>query len=172
MWLFKKGRQRRKAAAKLYESVVEMARSPWLYTDAGVPDTLDGRFDSVSLHLALVMRRLKAEGPEGLAICTELSSVFVTDMDRSVREIGVGDMSVGRHVTNMTQALYGRMKAYEAAFEQADVDQAMTEALARNVFRGEPPENHDMAPLVAYVVSKNKAIISVQKDRLLEGDLS
>ena len=172
MWFFKKTRQRRKTAAKLYASVVGMARNPWLYTDAGVPDTLDGRFDSVALHLALLMRRLKSEGDEGLAICSELSSVFVTDMDQSVREIGVGDMSVGRHVKNMTQALYGRMKAYEAALGSDDVLSAMKDALARNVFRGELPAGYDISPLADYVLKQNKIIVNTSKERVMNGDLS
>lgn len=172
MWFFEKTRKRRILAQKLYVEIVSKARDPWLYTEAGVPDTLDGRFDSVALHIALLMRRLKSEGDVGIELCKDLSSAFVTDMDRSVREMGVGDMSVGRHVKNMTQALYGRMKAYEEALMQDDALSAVKDAIVRNVFRGEPPVDYDVSHLANYVITLNKDIVALSKERLFNGALT
>ena len=91
---------------------MDAAREPGFFAWLGVPDNLDGRFETLSLHMFLVLRRLKSDSA---AAATGLSraviEAFVADMDRSLREMGATDLGVGRRVKAMTQALYGRMKA-------------------------------------------------------------
>jgi cytochrome b pre-mRNA-processing protein 3 len=134
----------RDAAHALYAGLVGQARHPDLYRRLDVPDTLDGRFDSVALHVFLVLNRLKREdGADAAALAQHIVDIFVDDMDRSVRELGVGDMGVSRRVKQMAQALYGRAAVYEEAVAEAD-DAKLAAALARNLYgtRG------DVAPAV------------------------
>jgi cytochrome b pre-mRNA-processing protein 3 len=121
-------------AQRLYVAMVEQARHPDLYARLGVPDSLDGRFDSVALHAFLVLNRLKREDePRAAAIAQHLVDAFVEDMDRSVREMGVGDMGVSRRVKQMAQALYGRAAFYEEAIADPD-DARLRSVLARNLY--------------------------------------
>jgi cytochrome b pre-mRNA-processing protein 3 len=123
-----------RAGNRLYAAAVAAARVPFFYATLGVPDTLDGRFDLVALHAFLLVRRLRDHPDLAQAI---FDAMFV-DMDNNLREIGVGDLSVGRHVRAMWEAFHGRSKAYEAALESSDAN-ALVAALARNVWRGEAP---------------------------------
>ena len=92
----------------LYAAIVAQARAPDWYVAGAVPDTIDGRFDMVATVLALVLLRLEAE-PAGLAASARLTEQFVTDMDGQLREIGIGDVVVGKHMGRMMGALGGRL---------------------------------------------------------------
>jgi len=116
-------------ANALYAALVAQARQPEFYADLGVPDTVDGRFDMIMLHLSLLLRRLRDDG-EGLAQAV-LDTTF-DDMDRNLREMGAGDLGVGRRVKAMARAYFGRFEAYDGALEAGDAD-ALADALARNV---------------------------------------
>ena len=120
-------------AQSLYEAIVAAARRPFFYADWSVPDTLDGRFDMITLHLFLVLERLRGEGTEVEEFRQRLTDTFFADMDRSLREMGVGDLSVGKKVRKMSEAFYGRVKAYAEALQQGS---GLAEALARNVYAG------------------------------------
>lgn len=121
-----------------YEAIVAAARHPVFYADWGVPDTLDGRFDMISLHAFLVLDRLKGTEP---AFRQALVDELFRDMDRSLREMGVGDLSVGKKVRKMAEVFYGRVAAYDRALEGGAA--ALDAALARNIF----PDGHDEAAL-------------------------
>ena len=95
-------------AAGLYGAVVAQARQVVFYRDLGVPDTVDGRFELIVLHMVLLLRRLNREGDDGAALRQALFDVLLDDMDRSLREMGVGDLGVGRRVKAMGKAFYGR----------------------------------------------------------------
>ncbi|MFL5260054.1 MAG: ubiquinol-cytochrome C chaperone family protein [Hyphomicrobiales bacterium] len=116
------------------------ARHPRLYLEHGVPDTLDGRYEMIILHAVLVLDRLKALGEAGELLARSVSEHLFADMDRSLRELGVGDLSVGKKVRRMAEVFYGRAGAYRQAFEGKRRD-LLIAALARNVFPGEaaPP---------------------------------
>ena len=117
----------------LYARAVEAARRPDWYVRGHVPDTLDGRFDMIALVVALVLLRLErdADSREGVL----LTERFIADMDASLRETGVGDMSMGRHVGRMVSALGGRLGAYREGLAGGD----LRGALVRNVYRGDDP---------------------------------
>jgi cytochrome b pre-mRNA-processing protein 3 len=145
---------RRSSAAEaavegLYQAIVAQARTPAFYARLGVPDTLDGRFDMIALHMFLVLRRLKAEGVGGRALAQALCDRFFDDLDRSLREMGAGDLGVGRRVKAMAKAFYGRVAAYEAAL--SDHDPALDDALRRNVFGTVAPSPESLATMTAYV---------------------
>lgn len=136
------------AADLAYRRVVEQARQVVFFTDYGIPDTLDGRFELICLHAFLYLHRLKAERPQAARLCQGFFDRMFADFDRSLREIGVGDLSVGKHVKRMAQAFYGRIRAYEKGL--AGGDAALAEALARNVF-GTVPRPLFVEALAAYV---------------------
>jgi cytochrome b pre-mRNA-processing protein 3 len=137
--IFKKPRHL-DAAHALYAAVVTQARRPEFYAVHGVPDTVDGRFDLIALHAFLVMRRLKriAEaGGEGARAAAGLSQalfdLMFADMDQNLREMGVGDLSVGKKVKRMATAFYGRVAAYDEGLEAAG-ERVLEEGLRRNLF--------------------------------------
>ncbi len=139
----------REAARRLYAAAVAQARRPEFYAGLGVPDSLDGRFELVALHIFLVLRRLKSHGDAG-ATGQELVDLFVADMDASLREMGAGDLGVGRRVKAMVQALYGRIAAYEAGL--AGPHEGLEAALRRNLFGTAPePGGAVLAALASYV---------------------
>ena len=156
-------------AVHLYGALVAQARAPAFYRELAVPDTLDGRFDMIVLHLFLVLRRLKAEGPSGQALSQELSEVFVRNMDQSLREMGVGDLGVGRRVKDMARALFGRIEAYETALAAGDA--ALQAALARNVYGAATPPAGAAAALADYVSQALAALDGRSLDQLQGGRL-
>ena len=103
------------AAHALYVEAVRQARQPSFYASCGVPDTLDGRFDLIVLHVFLVMRALAQAGETGQKVGSAVLDVMFDDMDMNLREMGVGDLSVGKKVKAMARAYYGRAKAYGEA---------------------------------------------------------
>ena len=105
---FLKSNPEQVAADKLYRSVVSQARRPEFYLLVGVPDSLDGRFELNALHVFLVLDRLKQDYPRGAGLGQALHDVFFADMDHSLREMGAGDLGVGKRVKKMAQGFYGR----------------------------------------------------------------
>lgn len=124
----------------LYKGLVDAARNPNLYKDFAIPDTLDGRFDAIVFHIALfglATNETLKEDPGLADVGKDIIGVFLKDMDRNLREIGVGDLSVGKKVKKMASALYGRIDAYATALVQPAPAKALSEALKRNLYRGE-----------------------------------
>src|SRR5450432_1255254 len=123
----------RDAALGLHAGIVEQARQPAFCVRWGVPDTLDGRFELLALHGFLVLNRLKPERPRSAALAQALFDVIFADLDRALRELGVGDLAVGRQVKTMATAFYGRIAAYETGLGAADTA-PLGAALRRNLY--------------------------------------
>lgn len=136
-------------AERLYEGIVVQSREPVFYSEFGVADSVDGRFDMIAVHLFLVLDRLERE-TQMQGITQALVNLVVADMDRSLREMGVGDMSVGKKVQTMAKALYGRLEAYSQGFSAADND-ILIEALERNVYRSDQSVGAPATRLAAYM---------------------
>ncbi len=136
-------------AEALYGKAVAQARQPEFYARCGVPDTLDGRFDLIALHVFLVLHRLKRDHPESADLAQAVFDLMFRDMDQSLRELGAGDLGVGRRVKAMIQGLYGRIAAYEAGLGQAD--DSLRAALRRNVYGTVEPPPAGLEALTAYV---------------------
>lgn len=148
-----------------YEAIVAAARHPVFYADWGVPDTLDGRFDMISLHTFLVLDRLKGVEKD---FRQRLVDEMFADMDRSLREMGVGDISVGKKVRKMAEVFYGRVAAYDAAL--AGPPEALEAAIARNVF----PDSQDSAGpglLAAHVAGQRQHLASQQASVIAGGSV-
>lgn len=129
--------QYERAGFRLYNAAVAAARDPELYRALGVPDTLDGRFDMIGLSVVLLIRRLQSLPEPGPALAQAVFDAMFGDMDQNLREMGVGDLAVGKRVRAMWEALHGRAQAYERALSSDD-GAALETALARNVWRGSP----------------------------------
>jgi len=99
----------------LYAALIAQARTPAFYAEFGVPDTVEGRFELYSLHLALILRRLKRQGGEAEETAQALFDSFVGALDDALRDMGVGDLSVGKKMRRLGEALYGRLKSYDEA---------------------------------------------------------
>ena len=149
--LLKKSGPEDDAAAVLYPLIVEKARRPVFYESLGVPDTMTGRFDMIVLHVVLVVNRLKMEGKQGAKLSQALFDRFFLDMDYSLRESGVGDLSVPRHMKRMMQGFNGRRAAYEEALASAD-DGALAETLKRNLYGEIANIDSDMVNKIANYV--------------------
>lgn len=137
------------AADQAYRQVVAAARRPRFFAGGGVPDTVDGRFELICLHAFLFLHRLKREHPRAKTLSQRFFDTMFTDFDRSLREMGTGDLSVGREVRRMAEAFYGRIAAYEAGLA-ADDDEVLQSALARNLFGTAPASAAQLSAMTDY----------------------
>ncbi|MEJ8573715.1 ubiquinol-cytochrome C chaperone family protein [Microbaculum marinum] len=145
----------------LYGQIVAQARQPAFYAELGVPDTPEGRFDMIVLHVVLVMRRLRGEDARGRALAQALFDAFMADMDRNLREMGTGDLSVPRRVRGMAEAFYGRAGVYDSAID-ANSAEGLQAALERNLFAGRSGERvadqADIDAMASYVLLCGEAL--------------
>ena len=154
-------------AAALYAGLLERARAPVFYAALGVPDTLDGRFELVALHAFLLMHRLKrVDGPER-ALAEAILETMIGDFDRSLRELGTGDLSVGREVRRMAEAFYGRAAAYERGLATGRA--ALGDALARNLYGTTTAAPASLATMALYVETALAALRRAPGDELRAG---
>jgi cytochrome b pre-mRNA-processing protein 3 len=135
-------RQDRQPLVPLYEAIVAEGRNPAWYRDGAVPDTTDSRFDMIVSVLSLVLIRLEREGEAARADSVRLTELFIDDMDGQLRQLGIGDIVVGKHVGKMMGALGGRLGAFRDAL--AGVGD-LREAVRRNIFRGEEAAEQPVA---------------------------
>jgi len=140
----------------LYRAAVEQARQPHFYLGLAVPDSVDGRFDLIALHIFLVMRRLKREGEVAKALSQDLSEIFFADMDINLRELGASDIGVGRRVKRMIEGFYGRALAYEAALDGAGEN--LAEVLRRNLYGTIEVEEATLLRVAVYVEAVDQAL--------------
>jgi cytochrome b pre-mRNA-processing protein 3 len=135
----------------VYEAIVALARQPALYTELQVPDTVDGRFDMIIIHADAVITHLQAGSDADQAFAQELLDEIFRDMDRSLREMGVGDMGVGKRVKKMATVYFGRVEAYARARE-AGLDELQA-AVLRNVYAGNDGHGGNARRLAHYQLS-------------------
>jgi cytochrome b pre-mRNA-processing protein 3 len=155
-----------RAAFQLYGAAVGAARDPYLYATLGVPDTLDGRFDAVVAHVFLVIRRLNEETEVGPAMAQAVFDAMFLDMDINLREMGVGDMSVGRRNKAMWEAFHGRCAAYTAVWENSA---GLEAAFARNFWRGAEPPAGSPAALVRLALAQSSYLAGQNLTAMLGG---
>jgi cytochrome b pre-mRNA-processing protein 3 len=168
---WKARRTRRDAAHALYLEVVASGRAPVLYAEWGVPDTVDGRFEMIGLHAALLMRRLAGAGPRGPSLGQALFDVMFADLDRSLRELGVGDLSVGKKVKAIAESFYGRADALERGMAAGD-RQAVVGLLARNVYQtGQKPTDAQLEALADHLARYARHLEATPTAELLHGRL-
>ena len=157
----------RAALAPLYAAVVARARQPHWYLEGAVADSLDGRFDMVAAILALTLIRMERE-PEAIPASSLLTEAFVADMDGQLREIGIGDVIVGKKIGNMMGVLGGRLGAYRAGLHG---DGDFTAALVRTLYRGNAPAPAALAHVEQRLRALDVALADMPLKSLLEGAL-
>lgn len=155
-------------ARALYQEAVRQARREPFYRGLGVPDTLDGRFEMICLHVYLLLLRLRGTSEESDRLTQALFDALFADMDQSLREMGAGDLGVGPRVKKMGQGFYGRIAAYDAAL--TGEGESLSEALRRNVY-GTLPEVAEELPetLGAYLRSEQRDLAAQPEADLLQG---
>lgn len=159
--VFRKDRARSQAET-LHAALAEQARAPEFYAIAGAPDTPEGRFDMLALHMFLVIDRLRREAPETDRLVRFLQEVFFERLDSALREMGVGDLSVGRKIRALAEAFYGRYSAYERGV--ASEAGALEDAIARNVLGTDAAVQ--ARPLADYARAAREKLTSVPIDML------
>jgi cytochrome b pre-mRNA-processing protein 3 len=159
-----------RAGFTLYAKAVAAAREPLFYGVHGVPDTLDGRFDLVVLFCALVIERLRTAAPPGPELAQAVFDAMFSDMDVTLREMGVGDLSVGKKVREMWEAFHGRALAYGAALQAAD-EVALAAAIARNIWRGKPPPEQAAGFLAGHALNVHRNLAGQSLEALARGEI-
>ena len=156
-----------RAGFELYTASVRAARTPYFFEALGVPDTLDGRFEMVGLFVFLVVNRLHSASEEGKKLAQAVFDAMFLDMDINLREIGISDMRIGKSVKDMWTAFHGRSAVYAAALA-ADDAEALTAAIARNVWRGREPDDNARA-LARMVIAQSRHLQSLPDAALFKG---
>jgi len=154
------------ATAALYAAVVARGRAPHWYREGQVADSVDGRFDMIAVVMALVLLRLEGD-PEGATPSAQLAERFIADMDSQLREIGIGDIVVGKHIGRMMGMLGGRLGAYRTGL----ADNNLGPALVRNLYRGHAPDDTALAHVETRLLALRDALDATPTADLVAGGL-
>jgi cytochrome b pre-mRNA-processing protein 3 len=165
-----RNRTRDAVAARLYAALTQAARHPVLFVDHGVPDTVEGRYDMMVLHLFLLVRRLQTGSIEVREIGQTVCDRFFTEMDRAMREMGVGDLTVPKKMTKIAKLYAGCSQAYAGALAKAG-NEALAAALLRNVYEGEASRAPKAAALAAYVRAAAASLEGAPEAELVDASL-
>jgi len=163
-----KPRPAKTAGEALYAAAAAQARLPGFYTALGVSDTREGRFELYSLHVILLMDRLKGQGEQADETGQFLMERYVRGLDDAFREMGVGDVGVAKKVKALAQAFYGRLKAYQEAFEALPERTVLEETVARTTLEG---GEGDVKAMADYVVASRDSLSRQPLERLCAGDV-
>jgi cytochrome b pre-mRNA-processing protein 3 len=162
---------RQAAAHRLYGDLVGRARSPAFFRDLGVPDTPEGRFEMIGLHAALILLRLRREGAAGRALGQALFDLMIADLDQSLRELGIGDLGVGRQVKRLAGKFYARLHALDVALGDGAAADRLGPMLRANVWGGgREPVADQVATLADYLVRSARCLESQSACALLRGE--
>lgn len=157
------------APRALYEAAVTQAREPAFYRDLGVPDTLDGRFELIALHVYLILRRLRGNHEQTERLAQQVFDTMFADMDSSLREMGAGDLGVGPRVKKMARNFYGRVAAYDAGLDGELA--TLEDALRRNLFGTVTVSDDAVTAMAHYVQRENAGLAETPLDQLRRGQL-
>ncbi|GGC73975.1 ubiquinol-cytochrome C chaperone family protein [Chelatococcus reniformis] len=153
---------RQAAIDALYGRIVEASRQPALYAMHGIPDTTQGRFESLAMHVVLVLRRLRQLPPPAADVAQELVDTTFEQIEHAFREIGIGDTTVPKRMKAIAKSFYGRAERYDAGLDE-ESDGPLAVALARNILDSSEP-----APgLAAYARAVEVALGRFDLDDLL-----
>jgi cytochrome b pre-mRNA-processing protein 3 len=159
------------AAFSLYGSIVAQARQTYFYSDLKVKDTVEGRFDMIIIHAFLLFHRLKNEDENARQLSQTVFDTMFKDLDQSLREMGVGDMGIGRRIKKMASSFYGRVSVYDKALEAEDNGE-LEQVIARNVFNKSHPDALVLKQLGSYMRTNVEKLKLTSLDGLLSGKIS
>jgi len=171
----------RAEAGLLYGQLARQARLAEFYTRLGVPDSIDGRFEMLCVHAHALFHRLRGQGAEADQLAQAVYDAMFLDLDGSLRELGVADLGVGRRIKVMTEALKGRLQAYDTALANmganmgaatgAGAEQALRDAIARNVYGTVAPRPEQVAAMAGYLRALRAALAGASLADLVAGRL-
>ena len=161
-------RPSRLIGAVLFQQAARQARQPEFYQDLGVPDTVEGRFELYSLHVILLLDRLRGVSGDASEVSQAVFDAYLRSLDDALREMGVGDLSVGKKMRKLGEAFYGRAKSYEQALAQSP--QALEAVIARTVFAGVAADR--VGVLADYVLRCRASLADVTTQTLIAGQAS
>lgn len=153
----------------VYRAIVAQSRQPRFYADWLVPDTVTGRFDMISVHMALLFRRLRAETGAQKHFSQAVFDLFFKDMDRSLREMGIGDLGVPKRIQKMGNIFFGLLAAMNEAMDSGD-RAALQAVLARNVFDGATGPH--VEALAEYLFEEDQTLAGQPATAIIDGALS
>jgi cytochrome b pre-mRNA-processing protein 3 len=156
----------RRTIETIYGTIVAQAREPVFYSDWGVPDTVNGRFEMIVMHLWMVLKRTQA-APELKPLAQALFDYFCTDLDANLREMGVGDLTVPKRMQKFGEAFYGRAAAYDNALEEGH--EAFSKALCKNILNGFGLDNG--RKLATYAEHGNTGLGAMSDEQILKGEV-
>jgi cytochrome b pre-mRNA-processing protein 3 len=162
--LFPRSRQE-STIRSLYGAIVAQARQPSFYREYDVPDTVNGRFDMIVLHLALFLDRAEAAGEPARVLGQGVFDLFCREMDGHFREVGVSDLKVPKEMREMAEAFYGRRSVYRTALAAPD-NAALEAALMRNIYLDKDDARAGAARLATYVRAARERL---SREDALEG---
>lgn len=162
------GKQTRDAYRPLYEAIVNSGRDPAWYIEGEVPDTVTGRFDMISAILALTLIRMEDEEDRTRSPSVLLAEIFIDDMEGSIRQLGAGDVVVGKRIGKMMGALGGRLGAFRSTIRE---DGEFTQPVTRNIFHDEPPSPEAVAFVSSRLRSFYTALEATPIDTILAGKI-
>ncbi len=155
------------AGRRLYGLAVGQSRVPALYSNLGAPDTVEGRFEIYSLHVVLLLDRLRGQSQAATDVSQAIFDTYAKSLDNALREMGVGDLSVGRKMRKLGEAFYGRCKSYEKAFSALPNQEPLQALLGRTVYA--EADTSLVAGLIDYVIGQRAALADQPIERLLAG---
>ncbi|MGI9508284.1 MAG: ubiquinol-cytochrome C chaperone family protein [Geminicoccaceae bacterium] len=158
-------------AHQLYSRLVSSARFPVYYRRLGVPDTPEGRFEILALHVGLAVRRLMNLDADGRATGQALFDLMMTDLDSNLRELGVGDLSVGKQMKRLAGQFYARLAVLNEAFDQGRTE-GLAPMLEANVFGSAAPAPADLAHFADIVLCLEQALDRQPAADLLDGQIT
>jgi cytochrome b pre-mRNA-processing protein 3 len=165
--VFRRRKPEDELAMAVYRQVAEQARMPELFEACGIPDTLDGRFDALALHAALMIDRLRRE-PDGEVLAQAFFDAMFKHLDLTLREIGIQDLGVGRRIKIMAEGLHGRALAYRESLNGGG-STPLAEVLRRNAYGGRSPEDPEMVGrLEAHVRAYARTLETTARNDLIK----
>jgi cytochrome b pre-mRNA-processing protein 3 len=162
-----KPRPAKTAGAALYQAAVAQARQPGLYADGRIPDTREGRFEAYTLHVILLVERLKGEGEAGAEVSQALFDAYLRGLDDAFRELGVGDLAVPKRMKTLGEAFYGRARSYEQAFDALPDRTSLSALVGRTLLDG--VAGGEIETIADYVLAQRQALVDQPIEALLSG---
>lgn len=166
--LFRKNKASEPVLA-VYSAIVAQSRRPIFYAEWLVPDTVTGRFDMISLHMALLFRRLRSESGPQKDFSQSVFDLFFADMDRSLREMGVGDLGVPKKIQKMGNIFFGLLAALNEAMDRNDRP-SLEAVLSRNIYDGTTGPH--VAALADYLLDKDRVLATKSASDIAGGAIS
>ena len=165
--LFRKKKQNQAIVERQYATLTSAARVPFFYSDLGVPDTVMGRYEMLSVVMILFFRRTARSQTSGQELAQEIVDAFFQDLDHSIRELGIGDQGVPKRMKKLAGMFYGRLETYARALDTGDAEQ-LAASLGRNI-HPDPAPPVDMTGLAMWMIAAERQLAEISEDDISRG---